>query len=116
MIKKLTTLTLIAGTVGLLVACTSDTDPSENNCKISHIQNIAKTQGLDKAMTLSQACITKDYQDSIDWLKDKKKQAQEASEELKEKGEELKNKSVEIKNKVVDFSKETVESGKKLIQ
>ena len=111
--KKLTTLALIAGTVGLLVACTSDTDPSESNCKIDHIQDVAKTQGLDKAMTLSQACITKGYQDSMEWLQDRKDEAQDVTEDLKDKGEELKDKGIELKDKVVDFSKETVEKGKK---
>lgn len=114
--KKLTTLALIAGTVGLLVACTSDTEPSESTCKIDHIQDVAKTQGLDKAMTLSQACITKGYQDSMEWLQDRKDEAQDVTEDLKDKGEELKDKGVELKDKVVDFSKETVEKGKKLMQ
>ncbi len=114
--KKLTTLALIASAVGLLVACTSDTDPSESNCKIDHIQDVAKTQGLGKAMTLSQACITKGYQDSMEWLQDRKDEAQDITEDLKDKGEELKDKGIELKDKVVDFSKETVEKGKKLMQ
>lgn len=83
--------------------------------------------GLEKAAQLSENCIKKGYDDSVQWLNKQKEQAEDLGDDIKNKGkkfaddvkdksEQLRNKGEDLKNKVVDFSNETVEKGKNLIK
>lgn len=105
---KLTLFTIMC-TIVPLTACSSDLSPTEENCRIGYINEVAQKQGLEKASNLSEACIKKGYDSSVDWLKDRKDQATDFVRTVKDK-------SIEVKDKVVEFSNNTIEEGKKLLQ
>ncbi len=136
--KKSITVAVIAVLAATLSACSSETSPTEENCKIGHINDVAMKHGLEKAAQLSENCIKKGYDDSVQWLNKQKEQAEDLGDDIKNKGEkfaddvkdkgekigndiknkseQLRNKGEDLKNKVVDFSNETVEKGKNLIK
>lgn len=75
-----TTALLLCAAAGavLLTGCGPDLTPSDKTCSAAYINEIAKTEGTDKAKALTAACLEKGYDKAMSDI-------QKAGDALKEK-------------------------------
>ncbi|HIU85270.1 MAG TPA: hypothetical protein IAC66_07920 [Candidatus Aphodousia gallistercoris] len=106
---------LFAAALALTLAgCNNDFDITDSTCSLSHINEVAQKQGLEKAQALTEACVKGGYKDLAEQWKKTQDAAVESYESAKDAlGEHLdraqeaiESKSAEIQEKAENIKKE----------
>lgn len=92
---------LIASALLTGQAVAQDLDITDETCSVSHINEVAQKEGLEKAQNLAQVCIKNGYENLKTELKAASENAQDhyknAKEYLNEKGSQYKEKAQDLK-------------------
>ena len=95
---------LIASALLTGQAVAQDLDITDETCSVSHINEVAQKEGLEKAQNLAQVCIKNGYENLKTELKAASENAQDhyknAKEFLNEKGSQYKEKAQDLKKRI----------------